>query len=238
MQVIPAVDVLGEEVVRLTQGDYARVTTYDRDPVAVASRFVQEGATLVHVVDLEAARGGRRSMELLERLGAAGVPFQIGGGIRTGDVAREAIDMGAQRVVVGSAFIIDVKAAEEIIDAVGAGAVVAAIDVRDGMARGSGWLDDGIPLSDVLAFLVEVGIERALITGIEKDGTMEGPALQLCEEVRVRAPGLTLIASGGVGSLDDLRTLAASGIGIEAVIVGRALYESRFTLPEAIAAST
>jgi len=236
MQVIPAVDVLGGEVVRLVQGDYERVTTYDRDPLAVASRFVQEGAELVHVVDLEAARGGERSAEVLQALGAAGVPFQIGGGIRTPEAARMAIDMGALRVVVGSALLGDTNAAGGIVRAVGTGAVVAAIDVRDGKARGSGWLDDGIPLAEALNRLADVGIARMLVTGIATDGTMEGPALGLYEQVRSLAPGLALIASGGVGTLDDLRTLAASDHTFEAAIVGRALYEGRFGLPEAIAA--
>lgn len=237
MQVIPAVDVLGGDVVRLVQGDYRRVTAYDRDPVAVASRFVQEGAELVHVVDLEAARGGERSTKVLQALGDVGVPFQIGGGIRTADAALEALDAGARRVVLGSVLLGDMTAATEIVRAVGAGAVVAAIDVRDGRARGSGWLDDGIPLAEALERLEDVGVSRALVTGIESDGTMEGPALGLYEQVRSLAPDLALIASGGVGSLQDLRALADSACSFEGAIVGRALYEGRFRLPEAIAVS-
>lgn len=235
VQVIPAVDVLGGDVVRLIQGDYGSVTRYDVDPVAVASRFVAEGATLVHVVDLEAARGGECALDLVERLGAAGVPFQLGGGIRSAAVARAVIDLGAERVVIGSALVSDAASAKEIVEAVGHGAVVGAVDVRDGRVRGSGWLDEGIPLVDVIAILGSLGIERALVTGIEKDGTMKGLALDLYELVRSLAPDLTLIASGGVGSLEDLGVLVDSNVGLEGVIVGRALYERRFSLPEALA---
>jgi phosphoribosylformimino-5-aminoimidazole carboxamide ribonucleotide (ProFAR) isomerase len=110
--------------------------------------------------------------------------------------------------------------------------------VSDGRARGEGWLDDGLEIAEVISRLVDLRIERALVTGIETDGTMEGPAVKLFAHVRNLAPGLSLIASGGVGSLGDIRNLAASQIGIEAVIIGRALYENRFTLPEAIAAAS
>ncbi len=139
MEVIPAVDVLGGEVVRLIQGDYGSVTRYDVDPVAVASRFVAEGATLVHVVDLEAARGRECALDVVERLSAAGVPFQLGGGIRSAAVARAVIDLGAERVVIGSALVSDAASAKEIVEAVGHGAVVGAVDVLDGRERGSGW---------------------------------------------------------------------------------------------------
>jgi phosphoribosylformimino-5-aminoimidazole carboxamide ribotide isomerase len=238
MQMIPAVDVLGGEVVRLAQGDYRSVTRYDVDPVAVASGFVAEGATLVHVVDLEAARGGECALEVVERLGVAGVPFQFGGGVRSASVARTVMDLGADRVVIGSALVSDAASAKEIVQAVGHGAVVGAVDVRDGRVRGSGWLDEGIPLAEVIASLGDLGIERALVTGIEKDGMMGGPSLHLYELVRSLAPDLTLIASGGVGSLEDLQTLGGSRVDFEGVIVGRALYEGRFSLADAIEVTT
>jgi phosphoribosylformimino-5-aminoimidazole carboxamide ribotide isomerase len=233
--VIPAVDVLGGEVVRLAQGDYRSVTRYDIDPVAVASRFAAEGGTLVHVVDLEAARGGECALDVVERLGSAGVPFQFGGGVRSAAVARAVMDLGAERVVIGSALVSDAASAEAIVDAVGRAAVVGAVDVRDGRVLGSGWLDEGIPLGEVIVRLGDLGIERVLVTGIEKDGMMEGPSLHLYELVRSLAPGLMLIASGGVGTLEDLGALSVSTVDFEGVIVGRALYEGRFSLPEALA---
>lgn len=237
MQVIPAVDVLGGRAVRLMQGDYDRVSEYDSDPGAVARRFVAGGATLVHVVDLDAARGGERSLDVLRSFGASGVPFQVGGGIRTAAAARESLEAGAERIVVGSALLAGGTVLREIVDAVGPLSVVGAIDVRSGRARGSGWLDEGVPLADVLSTIADLGIERALVTGIDTDGTMAGPAWELLAQVRDAAPDLALIASGGVGSIEDIRALSGSDLSFEAVIVGRALYEDRFTLPEAIDAA-
>jgi phosphoribosylformimino-5-aminoimidazole carboxamide ribotide isomerase len=233
--VIPAVDVLGGAVVRLFRGDFSAVTTYDRDPVAVASRWVAEGAEIVHVVDLDGARSENRSAHLARSLGAAGVPFQIGGGIRASGIARGAIRDGASMVVIGSVAIHDVPALAAIVDAVGKSAVVAAIDVRAGLAVGSGWSDDGMALETVVRRVVDCGVGAALVTGIEHDGVMDGPNTEILETVRATAPGLSLIASGGVGSLDDLAMLRDRGH--EAAIVGRALYEERFTLEEAIAAA-
>ena len=232
MQVIPAIDVLGGKVVRLRQGDYDQVAEYSDDPVSVAEQFVSDGAALVHVVDLDAARGRERSVDVVRLLGRAGIPFQLGGGIRTAEIATEAIELGARRVVIGSALLADGDAAGGIVRAVGPDAVVAAIDVRGGRAHGSGWLDDGVPVADVVEFVADLGVGRALVTAIEQDGTMEGPAIELLATVRALAPDLTLMASGGVGSLADLRNLRDCDAGVEAVIIGRALYEGRFTLSD------
>lgn len=236
MQVIPAIDVLEGRVVRLHQGDYDHVSEYGDNPLSVAEQFIATGATLVHVVDLNAARGRERSIEVVRLLGRSGVAFQIGGGIRSAEVATEVIEFGARRVVLGSAFLADSDATREIVGAVGSESVVVAIDVRAGRAHGSGWLDAGVPIAQAIENISDLGVGRALVTGIENDGTMDGPAHELLAQVRALAPDLRLIASGGVGSLDDMRALGASAVGIEAAIVGRALYERRFTLPEAIAA--
>lgn len=237
MEVIPAVDVLDGRAVRLMQGDYGRVSAYDDDPVAVARRFSAEGASFVHVVDLDAARGRERSLDVLRCLRASGVRFQFGGGIRTAAGAKGVLEAGAVRIVIGSALLAGGDGSREIVNAAGGHAVVGAIDVRNGRARGSGWLDDGIPLAEALATIADLGVERALVTGIETDGTMQGPAWDLLAWVRNAAPDLGLIASGGVGSIEDVRALARSELALEGVIVGRALYERRFTLPEAIEAA-
>jgi phosphoribosylformimino-5-aminoimidazole carboxamide ribotide isomerase len=238
MKVIPAVDILYGRAVRLMKGEYEAVTSYDNDPVAVAAGFVEQGATIVHVVDLDAARGRQRSEAILGDLGGAGIPFQLGGGIRTPEAAEEALSFGAERIVIGSVLLSGHSAAARIAAAVGPERIVAAVDVRDGRARGSGWTDGGLETTEVVSRLVDLGIERTLVTGIETDGTMEGPAVELFAHIRNLAPGLSMIASGGVGSLGDIRHLAASDIGIEGVIIGRALYENRFTLPEAIEAAS
>jgi phosphoribosylformimino-5-aminoimidazole carboxamide ribotide isomerase len=227
LQIIPAVDVLDGQVVRLTHGRFDRVTVYGDDPVAAARRWMDDGASLVHVVDLAGARKGRPDPALWEAMAGGGVVFQVGGGIRTAAVAAAALDAGAERVVLGTAAVWDpdVLGAIDRIDR-----VVAAVDVRDGRAMGAGWLDAGRPLADVLEELAGRGVPTVLVTGIGRDGTMEGPEMDLMERVAADSR-FGIIASGGVGDLEDLRRVADAGC--EAVIVGRALYESRFTLPAA-----
>lgn len=230
LQIIPAVDVLDGAVVRLTHGDFARVTVYDPDPIARARQWMDEGAEIVHVVDLEGARSGRPSLDLWDRLAAAGVRFQVGGGIRTAALAEQALGCGAARVVLGTAAVWDPGVLGAISDP---SKVVAAVDVRDGRATGAGWLDEGRETAEVLEDLASQGIGRLLVTGIGSDGTMQGPEVELLEEV-VSDGRFRVIASGGVGSLGDLQQVAA--LGCEGAIIGRALYESRFTLAEALSA--
>ena len=228
LEIIPAVDVLDGRVVRLMHGDYDRVTVYADDPVGQCREWMDQGAGLVHVVDLEGARTGEPDGGLWHSLADAGIAFQVGGGIRDADTADRALASGASRVVMGTAAVWD----PEILGAVSEPVrVVAAIDVRDGRATGAGWLDEGRELADVLDDLEQVGVPRLLVTGIERDGTMDGPATGLLEQA-MDGDRFSIIASGGVGRLDDLRAIEA--LGCEAVIVGRALYEHRFTVSEAI----
>lgn len=231
MEIIPAVDVLDGAVVRLLHGDFDQVTVYDDSPVARARRWVEEGASLVHVVDLDGARTGRPDRSLWRRMGEAGVPFQVGGGIRTSEVAMSALAAGAERVVLGTAAVWNPAILESIPDTE---RVVGAVDVRDGMATGSGWLDGGRPVAEVLDDLAARGIRRVLVTGIGRDGTLAGPDLEVLGAA-VSDGRFAVIASGGVGSLEDLETVRDAGC--EAVIVGRALYEGRFTLGEALTAA-
>lgn len=230
LQIIPAVDVLGGRVVRLVHGDYRRVTEYAPDPVAQARAWIEQGAALVHVVDLEGARTGEPSVELWEALAEAGVRFQVGGGIRLADTARLALEAGAERVVMGTAAVWE---PEELAAVGDPRRVVAAVDVRDGRATGAGWLDGGRRIGEVLDGLAAHGIGRLLVTGIGRDGTLQGPDLDLTWTVASDGR-FAVLASGGVASLDDLAAVA--GLGCEGVIVGRALYEGRFTLAEAIEA--
>ena len=233
MQLIPAVDVLDGKVVRLMEGDYARVTVYADDAVAQAREWCEAGATLVHVVDLAGARDGEPAEGLWRSLGEAGVTFQVGGGIRTAEAAERAIAAGAARVVMGTAAVWRPDLLAGTIATIGADRIVAALDVRGGRATGQGWLDEGHPLADVVGGLVAAGVPRALVTGIRRDGTMQGPDLDVIRDVQNAAPDLALLGSGGVGSLADLTMLA--GAGVEGAIVGRALYEGSFTVEEALA---
>ena len=231
-ELIPAIDVLDGNVVRLQRGDYESVTVYGTDPVGTARRFLDSGAPIIHVVDLEGARSGSADVRIRQALGAAGVRFQTGGGLRSAADVSAAITDGAERAVVGTTALWDADELMRMIDAVGPAALVVAVDVAGGRARGAGWLDEGRPLDALLDELVRVGVERILVTSIQRDGMMLGPDLELLE--RAVDSGLAVIASGGVGELGDLVAIAAPGAA--GAIVGRAVYEERFTVAEAVAA--
>jgi phosphoribosylformimino-5-aminoimidazole carboxamide ribotide isomerase len=225
---------LDGKVVRLRQGRYDEVTEYGDDPERQLAAWHDQGAPIVHVVDLAGARDGSGNREAWRRLGETGIPFQIGGGIRTREDAEAVIAAGAARVVLGTAAVWDPELTATIVGAVGADRVVAAVDVRKGRATGAGWLDAGRDLRDVTADLISAGVARALVTGISTDGTLAGPDLSLLADVLTMAPDLAVIASGGVGTLTDIAAVAR--LGVEAAIVGRALYDDRFTYSEAAAA--
>jgi phosphoribosylformimino-5-aminoimidazole carboxamide ribotide isomerase len=228
--VIPAVDVLDGRAVRLARGDYNAVTSYADDPIAAVESWAAQGATLVHVVDLEGARSGVPDFGIIMALGSLDTPIQYGGGIRTADTAEAALEAGLSRIVVGSALL-DADA-DHFVARLDREAVVAGIDVRLGRARGSGWRDEGVDADEALDRVLALGLNTVLATGIETDGMMNGPDLALLARFRSAAPGCHLIASGGVGSLDDLDALR--DLGADAVVVGRALYERRFTLEDAV----
>ena len=231
MDLIPAVDVLGGRVVRLRQGRRDEVTIYGEDPAARLQQWQDQGASLIHVVNLTGAFEGTWDQELWHKLGETGIRFQAGGGIRSVQAATTTLAAGAERVVVGSAAVWDPQLLRSILEAAGSERVVAAVDVRDGKALGAGWTDDGRPLEGVLEQLIRAGVTRALVTGIATDGVLSGPAVDLFLRCAELAPDIELIASGGVGSLDDLRRLRS--LPLAGVIVGRALYEGEFTLQEA-----
>jgi len=232
MQLIPAIDVLHDRVVRLRQGRADDVTVYDPDPAARIRTWRNEGATLIHVVDISGALEGIWNPRLWRGLGKTGISFQAGGGIRSAATATGTIRAGAERVVLGSTAVWNPNLLRSIVGQLGPDRVVAAVDVRDGRAVGAGWTDGGKPLDEVLVQLTEAGVTRALVTGISGDGMLTGPAVELLAYCAERAPRLRIIASGGVGTLDHLRQLKA--LPLDAVIVGRALYEGAFTLTEGL----
>jgi phosphoribosylformimino-5-aminoimidazole carboxamide ribotide isomerase len=233
VQIIPAVDVLDGAVVRLQQGRFDRVTTYGDDPVSVVAGFVSEGAEVVHVVDLGGARSGEPNHALWARLGDAQVPFQAAGGIRDAAGAEEILAFGAVRVVTGTTAVWNEAELRAMVAAAGP-ALVVAVDVKYGQAVGAGWADSGRPMHAVVASAVEAGAARLMVTSVAGDGMLSGPDLALLSDI-VGAARLPVIASGGVGTIDDVT--AVRGLGVEAVVIGRALYEGRFTLTEALEAA-
>lgn len=231
MDVIPAVDILGGSVVRLMQGDYEQVTEYGSSPVDAARRWLDAGARLVHVVDLDGARAGTADVDTWRSLGRAGIPFQLGGGIRTLDTVRAAIGAGAQRVIMGTAAVWQPDLLGRAVDEAGTESIVASIDVRDGRATGAGWLDEGRVTEDVVAGTFAAGVRRFLVTAVARDGTMRGPDLELISRVIELTEGAYVMCAGGIGTLDDVARVREVGAG--GVVVGRALYEGAFSLHEA-----
>ncbi len=239
MELIPAIDLLQGRVVRLVRGAYDEVTNYGDDPVEVARRWQSEGATRIHLVDLDAAREGRpQQAQVIARIvKAVDVPCQVAGGIRNTEQAATALAAGADRVVLGSAFISDPSLADTLVRCLGSDHLVAALDVRDGQALGDGWVDSarGADVLRLARELADAGIERFAVTAIARDGLMTGPDLELLAAVADCIPTAAIIASGGIGSIADISTLSAAHY--EAAILGRALYEGTFTLPDALIAA-
>jgi len=229
--VLPAIDVLEGRVVRLSQGRREAVTIEGGDPVELARRFRDEGATRLHLVDLDGAFAGLPTLGLVERVAAAGgLPLQVGGGYRTAASIAAAIEAGADRVMVGTAALSPTFLAEA---ATRFGErLVVAIDVRDGEVATDGWTrTSGTTAAALAGDCAAAGVARLLVTSTARDGSLAGPDVELLAEV-LRA-GLPVIAAGGISSIDDL--LAVRDLGCEAAVAGSALLAGRFTLPEALA---
>jgi phosphoribosylformimino-5-aminoimidazole carboxamide ribotide isomerase len=218
IEVIPAVDVLGEGAVRLHRGDYDQVVDEAGDPVALAARFANAGARRIHLVDLDGARSGHPRPELVRTVAAAvaPTPLQASGGIRSLEDARALIAAGADRIVLGTAAFPDPAPwAAALGDR-----LVVALDVRDGIVRRAGWTSEsGLTTERAIELCLAAGVERVLCTAIDRDGTLAGPDLELVRSVA--ASGLDVLAAGGVRSPGDVRALAAAGAG--AAVVGRAI---------------
>lgn len=225
---LPAVDLLGDEAVRLEQGDFARVAVRAQ-PEELLRRFAGAGARLVHVVDLDGARRGLIRTDVISRLAEAAAPakVQASGGIRSPADAALLLAAGAARVVVGTAALVEPEALEQFVAQLGDRLVVA-IDVREGRVAARGWLDDtSFEAADVARRCAAAGVSRILCTAIERDGMLAGPDLDLLQKVR-GASGLPLLAAGGIRSETDLAAVAA--IGCEGAVVGRALLDGSLPL--------
>jgi phosphoribosylformimino-5-aminoimidazole carboxamide ribotide isomerase len=238
MEVIPAIDLLNGQCVRLYQGDFSRVTLYSADPVELARRYRDAGLRRLHLVDLDGARtGSPRNMDLIAAMASqVGLAVQAGGGLRDIDRALALRAAGAERVVVGSVAAEMPDTALEWLDRLGAEHLVLAFDVRvaeneDPVVLTRGWVkDSGSSLWGLLDRFCGRGARHFLCTDVAQDGTLAGPNLNLYRECARRFPAASIIASGGVGSLADLRQLAATGAA--AVVTGRALLDGRLTLEE------
>ncbi len=241
MILYPAIDIRDGHAVRLTRGDYAQETVYDDDPAEAARRWLDQGARALHVVDLDGARSGQpENLEHVRRIAAkAAVPVQVGGGLRDAEAVTAALEAGADRVVLGTAAL----AEPELVEALAADhgqRIVVGVDARRGQVAVEGWeRETHATPAESVSDLASRGVRRFVFTPVEVDGTLAGPGMHELQEVAHTAAdaGVALIYSGGVGSLDDLRELRGTALeSLEGVIVGRALYEGRFTVGEGQAA--
>ncbi|TAL73067.1 MAG: 1-(5-phosphoribosyl)-5-[(5-phosphoribosylamino)methylideneamino]imidazole-4-carboxamide isomerase [Rhodanobacter sp.] len=237
--VIPAIDLRGGHVVRLKQGDYAQQTTYADDPLGVAQRYAEAGATWLHVVDLDGARAGQfDNLAVIEALARVGMQVQAGGGVRTEADVRRLRDAGVARVVVGSVAIRDPQQVVTWLADFGAEHLTIALDTRRVDNRwtlpSAGWTQVEAGTLDQLApWYAARGAQHLLCTDIDRDGMLAGCNLDLYRHLAASVPTLQVQASGGVRALGDIR--AARAAGATGVILGRALLEGRFTLREALA---
>lgn len=231
---LPAVDVAGGKAVRLTQGEAGSETSYG-DPVDAALEWVRQGATWIHLVDLDAAFGRGSNTKILRKVinQARGVQIELSGGIRDDRSLEAALDSGAARVNLGTAALENPEWAADVIGRYGE-SVAVGLDVRGTTLAARGWTREGGDLWTVLDRLEAAGCSRYVVTDVTKDGTLRGPNIELLREVTSRTPK-PVVASGGVSSLDDIAALRELvHLGVEGAIVGKALYSGAFTLAEAL----
>lgn len=233
MIILPAIDIKGGQCVRLYQGDYAQVTTYDAEPVQVAQRWQSAGASWLHVVDLDGAAAGQPvNVEVIRRMRAStSLRIELGGGMRSLAHMQQMFDLGIDRAILGTVALTDRALLEETLARWG-GRIAVGLDARNGQVAIAGWRETSqVQAASLAVELSASGVQRFIYTDIARDGALKGPNLEALRQIQqvITCP---LIASGGVASIDDLRYLA--GLGIEGTIVGKALYTGDVDLAKAI----
>jgi len=226
MRVLPAIDLFEGQVVRLTQGDFAQKNTYPLSPLQAALHWKRLGFTFLHVISLDGARDGAfRYPDLLRTMAEANIHFQFGGGIRTCEQIQQALDAGAQRVILGTSAITSTAFWNKAVERFTAQRLVLALDIQDGFVATHGWLRTS-PWhpEDVIDHLGETSILHLLVTDIQRDGCLQGANSKPYEKLRKRFPLINIIPAGGVSIPQDL--LALDALGIQEVVVGKALYET------------
>jgi phosphoribosylformimino-5-aminoimidazole carboxamide ribotide isomerase len=236
MELYPAIDLRGGEVVRLAQGESDRQTSYGTDPAAQARTFAEAGARWLHVVDLDRAFGtGDNDAAIAAIVAAVGsaLAVQVGGGVRSVERARTLAQLGVTRVILGTAAVERPALVDEVVAALGPDAVAVGIDARDGAVALRGWTEtSAVRATDLAARVAGQGVRTVIYTDIARDGMLGGPDLAGSVALQAAA-GVSVIASGGIATLEDLRAVADAGLG--GAITGRALYEGRFALADALA---
>jgi len=235
MQVIPAIDLMKGKVVRLSRGDpdTAKIYDYMGTPVEIALKWKGEGAERLHIIDLDATFGIGNTLSVIKEIAeTVALPIQIGGGIRTVDTAEKILTNGIRYVILGALAFTEPNAITRIRGKFNLESIIVALDNRDGRVMVEGWkTETGLTMWEAMEKFVKLGVITFLITSIAQDGMLQGPDLETLSEA-CTYPGVNVIAAGGIGSLGDL--IALEQVGVEGVVVGKALYEGRFTLKEAI----
>lgn len=234
--VYPAIDMRGGKCVRLTQGDYAQETIYGDSPFDMAKQFVDEGAEWIHMVDLDGAKDGKRVNDVFVERVVKELParVQVGGGIRTEEDVVHYLDQGVDRVIIGSLAVTNPALVKEWLKKYGS-RIAIGLDAKNGYVATHGWIETSeLKAVDLGKELAEAGAETFIFTDIATDGMLSGPNVDAVVEL-AEYTGAEVIASGGVSSLEDLRTLqAVSGVGVAGAIVGKAIYTNKFTVKQAI----
>lgn len=235
----PAIDIRGGKCVRLTQGDYGRETVYAEDPLEMAERWIEAGAEWLHLVDLDAARSGEMvNLPVIEKLvRASSIPVQVGGGVRDMERLKKLLGIGVSRVVIGSAAIDHPEFVREALSQYGS-QIAIGLDARDGKVATHGWLDlSEVRVEELAREMVSCGAETFIFTDISRDGMLSGVNVEAVRKL-AQACGKSVIASGGVRSLEDIRRLAqVQGEGVAGAIIGKALYTEAIQLSEALKAA-
>ncbi len=238
IQVYPAIDMKGGKCVRLYQGDYNQETIYGDSPFEMAKKFANEGATWIHLVDLDGAKDGEKihANEVIRIANELPVKVQIGGGIRSKEDVSYYLDNGVSRVIIGSLAISQPELVAELLEEYGGDRIVIGLDAKDGMVATHGWLETSVKSAvEVGQYFASKGAKHVIFTDIATDGTLQGPNLKANKEL-AEATGLSIIVSGGISSLEDIGAVAelAKISSVSGVITGKALYNNRFTLSDAL----
>lgn len=233
IEIIPAIDIIGGKCVRLSKGDYNRQTTYSPTPVDMARMFADAGVRRLHLVDLDGAKASQPcNLRTLEEIASLGMlDIEWGGGIKSRAHLEEVLSAGAGHAIIGSLAIKQPHLMEEWLGEFGGDRIILGADLRDGKVSVNGWLEDSESgIDDILNRFLPCGLQEAIVTDISKDGMLRGPATELYVDLTHRYPGVVFTVSGGISSADDIREL--DRLGMRRVIVGKAIYENRITLPQ------
>jgi phosphoribosylformimino-5-aminoimidazole carboxamide ribotide isomerase len=233
IEIIPAIDIIGGECVRLTQGDYAQKSVYFKDPADAAERYRDAGIGRLHVVDLDGAKALEpRNLTVLENVARrTGLDIQYGGGIKSAAALKSVLDAGADRAIVGSLAVTEPELFESWLAEFGSERIILGADTRDGRVATHGWLQSSeLTAEAIIARFAAHGLSQAIVTDISRDGMLSGPAFELYAALQLAFPEVDITASGGISNVQDIARLDAQKT--RSVIVGKALYENKITLEE------